>query len=241
MRRRYGALLVGCLFLGVLIFAGRALSRAEGYQLFGELVTRVDGAGPLVALTFDDGPTARHTPAVLAVLNDAGVTATFYINGLPASKDPATLAALVAAGHEIGNHGWQHDRMVLMSPGRVRQEITDTDAVIRAVGYDGPITFRPPHGAKLIVLPWVLSQMDRITVMWDVAPEDFAQLDVPPEVLAARTLERVRDGSIIILHPMFDSGAATRAALPLIIDGLRADGFTFVTVSDLLNRDQTPE
>lgn len=214
--------------------SGRALSRSESYQLFGGLVARVDGAGPVVALTFDDGPTARYAPQVLAALDAVEVKATFYVNGLAVSKAPDVLEAIVSAGHEVGNHAWHHDRMVLMSPLRVRREIEETDAIIRAAGYDGPITFRPPYGAKLVVLPWVLAQMGRETVMWDVEPEDWDNLGGPAEDLAARAVAQAQDGSIIILHPMFESGASTRAAVPLIVGALRAEGFDFVTVSELL-------
>ncbi len=231
MRRLLAAL--AC--VAVIGFIGREISRSETFQLFGELVTRVEGTGPVVALTFDDGPTARHTPAVLAALAQSNVKATFYVNGLPSTKERATLASIVAAGHEIGNHAWTHDRMVLMTPRRVRREITDTDAAIRDAGYDGPITFRPPYGAKLIVLPWVLSQMNRVNVMWDVEPEDWDNLGEPADVLASRAIAETRPGSIIILHPMFDSGSSTRAAIPLIVEGLQAKGYQFVTVSELLD------
>ncbi|MEL6570119.1 MAG: polysaccharide deacetylase family protein [Pseudomonadota bacterium] len=231
---RWAKAVAALILVACVVVVGRQVSRSETYQLFGDLISRVDTAEPVVALTFDDGPTARHTPAVLQALADSGITATFYVNGLPASKEQETLADIVKAGHEIGNHAWHHNRMVLRPPWRVRREIADTDNAIRAAGYDGPITFRPPYGAKLIVLPWVLSQMERATVMWDVAPEDWDHLDEPPADLAARTISATRPGSIIILHPMFDSGGATRAAIPLIVAGLQAKGYRFVTVGELL-------
>ncbi len=234
--RRWAAKAASIALFTVLIVIGREVSRSETYQLFGELVSRVDGTESVVALTFDDGPTARHTPAVLESLAAHGVKATFFVNGLPASKEQATLSTIVAAGHEIGNHGWEHDRMVLITPWRVRRELNDTDIAIRAAGYDGLIHFRPPYGAKLVVLPWVLSRMNRINVMWDVATEDWDDLEEPPADLAARTIDATQPGSIIILHPMFDSGATTRAAIPLIIEGLQAKGYSFVTVSELLAR-----
>ncbi len=237
--KNFFLLVAGVALLAALI-AGRALSKSETYQTFGTLVPRVEVSERVVALTFDDGPTARHTPAVLDALSKADVTATFYLNGQPASQEPETLKAIVTAGHEIGNHAWHHDRLVLITPWRARRGITQTDAAIRASGYDGPITFRPPYGAKLVVLPWVLSRMERVTVTWDVAPEDWGNLDEPAGALAARTIAQVRPGSIIILHPMFDSGASTRAAIPLIIAGLQAEGYIFVSVSELLARRGDP-
>ncbi|WP_067522455.1 hypothetical protein [Nocardia uniformis] len=114
----------------------------------------------------------------------------------------------------------------------MRDEVERTDAEIAKTGYQGPITFRPPFGKKLLTLPWYLSRHDRTTVMWDVEPDSGKRANVAE--IVAETLDRVRPGSIILLHAMYESGAASRAAIPLLAKELRARGYTFVTVSQLL-------
>ena len=209
------------------------LSKAREVQLFGDLVARGPADAPLVALTFDDGPTEAFTPEILAILAEKDVTATFFVTGREAEEAPEALRALVAAGHEIGNHSYSHRRMVLMPPAAVRSELDRTDAAIRAAGYAGDIHFRPPYGKKLVVLPWVLSRQGRLTVMWDV--ETDSQLADPTVAqLVEATVAEAGPGSIILLHAMYYTREVTRAALGPIIDGLRAKGLEPVGVSALL-------
>ena len=210
------------------------LSRSRSFQLFGDLVARVATGAPVVALTFDDGPVPGRVPEIIEMLGDLDVQATFFLNGAPADAEPEAVAALAAAGHELGNHAWHHDRMVLMSPGRVRGEIEDTDAALRAAGYDGPIHFRPPYGKKLFVLPWVLSDMGRTTIMWDIEPESAVAEDAGAREIADYVIARAEPGSIILLHVMFDHAEQSRQAVPMIVEGLRARGLEFVTVTALL-------
>lgn len=106
----------------------------------------------MVALTLDDGPT-EVTPRVLQMLEDLDVPATFYLTGTELEERPELGRAIVEAGHEVGNHTATHRRMVLVGSGTVAEEIERTDAAIRATGYDGEITFRPPYGKKLVTLP----------------------------------------------------------------------------------------
>ncbi|MEL6960042.1 MAG: polysaccharide deacetylase family protein [Pseudomonadota bacterium] len=219
-----------CGFLAMLAFD---YSKARDQQLFGELVHRVETDQPLIALTFDDGPTPRAV-SILATLLEMDVTATFFLTGREITANPEDAAMIVAQGHEIGNHSWDHPRMVLIWPSAVRDQLSRTDQAIRATGYDGPIHVRPPFGRKFIVLPRVLSQQDRTTIMWSIEPETTLGFDAAPEALAQHVIETAQPGDIVLLHGMYSTNDSTRAALPLIINGLRARGFSFVTVSDLI-------
>jgi peptidoglycan-N-acetylglucosamine deacetylase len=209
-------------------------SKSRTSQMFGELVARVETDKPIVALTLDDGPTPDFTQQVLAILKAKGVSATFFVTGKEAEENGAQLRAIVEAGHEVGNHSYSHSYMTLMGPGTIAQEIERTDAAIRAAGFEGEIHFRPPYGKKLLTLPWYLSEHHRKTIMWDVEPESFSEIDGNAAAITKYVVNHTRNGSIIIMHVMYDSRAATRAALPDIIDGLRARGFEFATVSELM-------
>ena len=208
-------------------------SKSTTHQLFGEIVPRVETNQKVVALTFDDGPapTIRETLALLAAKN---VKATFFLIGSQIAEDPADARAIVAAGHQVGNHSWSHDRMLLKSPSFVAREIEDTDREIRSAGYQGEIDFRPPYGKKLVALPLYLARHHRRTITWDVAPDSDMKAADDTNRIVADVLAQTRPGSIILLHPQYKNRAATRAAIAPIIDGLRARGFTFVTVDQLL-------
>lgn len=222
------ALLVAALTVSLGTYA---LVNARTFQLAGDLVSRVDTDARVVALTFDDGPT-DHTPEVLEQLSSMKVPATFYLNGSDAHRHREQVAAIANAGHEIGNHSYSHRRMVFVSENTVSDEIERTDEAILQAGYDGPLTFRPPYGKKLWTLPRYLASRDRVTVMWDVAPDSAGNPDA--DEIVEQTVRTVRPGSIVLLHVMVDSRSESRAALPRIIEGLSSSGYRFVTVSQLL-------
>ena len=217
----------------LLAIATWQLSGARSFQLFGELLYRAPTSEKIIALTFDDGPVPAATDALIDMLADRGVRATFFLIGRELAARPELGRRLVAAGHELGNHSWSHQRMVFKSPAFHRRELADTDARIRAAGHTGPIHFRPPYGKRLILLPWLLSQQQRLTVMWDIEPESDPAIDGNTDAIVRHVLERVQPGSILLLHPMYPKRGATLAAVPRIIDALQADGWRFVTVEQM--------
>ncbi|WP_284775949.1 polysaccharide deacetylase family protein [Agrobacterium sp. lyk4-40-TYG-31] len=228
---------IGCGILAVLLTAIVSLhvySNSRTTQLFGDIIARVETDKPVVALTFDDGPSARFTKDVLTVLKDRDVKATFFLIGKETAENLPQARLIAEAGHEIGNHSYSHSNMAWMGPASVKDEIERTDAAIRAAGYQGEILFRPPYGKKLLTLPWYLSQHDRKTIMWDVEPESYPEVADNPDALAKYVIDNASNGSIIIMHVMYRSREVSRQALPLIIDGLRQRGFEFVTVSKLI-------
>lgn len=219
----------------LLLMSGYAIHRViqtRSWQIAGELVSRVETDERVVALTFDDGPTDADADAVLDVLAEKDVPATFYVNGQGVEGNAATMQRIIGEGHEIGNHTWSHRPMAFVSPGTVAQEIESTDEVIRATGYDGPLTFRPPHGKKLVTLPLYLAEHDRLTVTWDVAYEDWSGTPQSSEDLVEATIDNTRPGSIILLHPWFGR-TGTQETIGPVIDQLQEQGYRFVTVSEL--------
>ncbi len=230
---RLGAtLLAAGLGLVVVLWAGWRLSRSPTYQLLGEIHARVDTARPAVAITFDDGPSPANTPAILEVLRRHGAKATFFVIGREVVAHPDIAKAVVAAGHELGNHSYTHERMVFVSPGFARREIEQTDAVLRGVGYAGELLFRPPYTKKLLVLPWVLRTLAKKSIAFDAQAHDTETQD--PEVLTRNVLRWMRAGSIVLFH---DGGApkpGTVDALDRVLAEAERRGLTPVTVSELL-------
>ena len=209
------------------------LMNARCYQLLGDLVCHGANDHKQIALTFDDAPSEHTSDAVLAVLAEKNVQATFFMIGENMARHPQAAQRIAAAGHELGNHSYSHRRFLLRSPAFIAREIEDTNALIRAAGYHGPIHFRPPYGKKLLGLPWYLARHHITTVMWDSEPA--RQQPPTAEAITAAALAQAHNGAIILLHPFCpDACRAEREALPHIIDGLRAQGYTLVTVSTLL-------
>ena len=232
-RKQTLRLLAGLCIVLLVCGACLKLSSARSFQLFGELLYRGQTNEKLVALTFDDGPVEAATSVLLDLLADRRVKASFFLIGRDMQAAPNEVRRIASAGHEIGNHSWSHLRMVFKSMGFLRDELARTDALIRASGYRGPIHFRPPYGKRLVLLPWLLRQQKRLTVMWDVEPESDPDIDGDTDAIVNRVLRQVQPGSIILLHPMYPGRAPTLAAVPLIIDALQRDGWRFVTVSEM--------
>jgi len=229
-------LAIALLAATALAWSGLRLSSLRGFQFFGELVNRVETTAPIVALTFDDGPTPTGTDSILAILRREGIRATFFLTGSETEMNPDLAARIVEDGHELGNHSWSHRRMVLKSPGFIRDEVERTDSLLRRAGHDGPIHFRPPYGKKLLGLPWYLARTGRTTITWDVEPESYPEVDGDTERIVAHVLENSRPGSIILLHVMYPGRRATMRSVEGIVRGLRERGLEFVTVSELLSR-----
>lgn len=215
------------------LFGVFQLSRARCQELTGPVVCRVETDARVVALTFDDGPTPQGVEAVLPVLRARGAKATFFLIGRDLEEHPGLAARLRAEGHELGNHGYAHMRMIGRAEEVYAEEIARTDRLLRREGEPRPTLFRPPYGKRLWGLSRAAERAGYRVVTWDVEPDSAGLTD--PRTYARHVLDRVRPGSIILIHPMYRSNETARAALPLILDGLSERGYRIATVSELLN------
>lgn len=233
-KRRLQMVAAAIVLLGGAGYGLWQLSRAPCFQLAGPIVCRVDTDERIVALTFDDGPTPMGVAFLLPLLAKEEVRATFFLIGRELEASPELGRRLIEAGHEVGNHSYTHQRMVLVSKAFVRDELERTDALLQTAGATGTIVFRPPFLKKLLALPQVLEETGRVTVTADVMPEGEGRTRPDAATIVSRVKAAVRPGSIVLLHPMYPSGAASREAAAGVIQALKADGYRFVTVSELL-------
>ncbi len=188
--------------------------------------------GNLVAMTFDDGPHPQLTPALLDMLKQRRIRATFYVIGRNAARYPDIVKRMVDEGHEIGNHSWSHPFLSRLGTGGVLRELDRTaDAVYKAV-QRVPTTLRPPYGAFTDrQADMVAKDRDMPTILWSVDPEDWRRPG--SSVVASRIVNRSEPGAIILTH---DIHAPTVRAMPSALDGLSERGFEFATVSMILGR-----
>ncbi|MGP1355998.1 polysaccharide deacetylase family protein [Roseicyclus sp.] len=193
-------------------------------------VTRIATSEPLVALTFDDGPHPSLTPQLLDILRAYEVSATFYVIGNRVAQLPQLAARIAAEGHEIGNHTWSHPSLFGHSDAALLDQVDRTShAVINATGRM-PVTLRPPYGNMHPRQRLMLHQARGIpTVLWSVDPEDWRRPG--STVVTNRILSMSHPGDVVLAH---DIHGPTIRAMPGTIEGLRARGFRFVTVSELI-------
>lgn len=208
--------------------------------LLGPAVVRgpLGASGREVTLTFDDGPTVPYTAQILDVLREHGVKATFFVCGAAAERHPELVRRIAAEGHEIGNHTYSHPYLHLQSRELIAAEIDRTQAVLERIVGRRPTMFRPPFGVRWFPLWPLLKERGLTMMLWTDRGHDGA-LDAAGVV--ARSLRRLRPGSIILLHDGYEAAAsgdrsATVAALPSIIQGARAKGLTFAPLPTLASR-----
>lgn len=185
-----------------------------------------DAGEKYVALTFDDGPSGEYTWRLLEGLEKRGVKATFLLCGYRIKDYPKTTKTIFREGHEIGLHSYSHKNMGKMTKAQAAREIADTLALLP----EGckPAFLRPPGGACGEGVAAAAKDAGVALLLWSVDPRDWANHDA--EAVETAVVDTVQDGDIILLHDMCD--CSVDAALA-IIDKLQAQGFRFVTVSEL--------
>jgi chitooligosaccharide deacetylase len=200
------------------------------------------GRGHLVALTFDDGPTRGITDRLLDVLERERVPATFFVVGAAARREPALLRRMISDGDEIEDHSQTHAHLNTLLPRTIDAEIGDTDEAIAAATGRHAHWLRPPFGARNAAVLECAARRGMRVVLWS-AMLDETSPHADRAALARRLLAQVGDGAIVVLHDgdrgRDDAGErAYEASLaPLVIAALRAKGYRFVTLDQLVAAD----
>lgn len=185
---------------------------------------------PVIALTFDDGPSARLTPRLLEVLKSRDVRATLFVIGRHVAAHPDLLRRAVAEGHEAGNHSWSHPHLTRISREEAEEEIRKTSEAIAEATGRKPALFRPPFFSSNPGLEkWIWAKFGLGSILADVDSLDWRDKD--PVKIREQVLSKVVPGSIILMH---ENQPATLDGLGGIIDALKERGFRFVTVSELI-------
>jgi len=208
---------------------------------YSEVVITVPVTEKVVALTYDDGPNPPHTQALLDTLAQHGVMATFFLKGRNVAAFPESVLMVANAGHEIGNHSYSHRPMIALSKSDMLEEVVRTNELIEnLLGYE-PVLFRPPYGAQGPGLKLALDELDMPSILMSTNGTDWEITD--PQQIASAVLENIEPGSIILLHDGHgdvdepdsqDSRAATVAATDIIVVALKARGYRFATVGELM-------
>jgi peptidoglycan-N-acetylglucosamine deacetylase len=148
-------------------------------------------------LTFDDGPSI-HTEELIAELARLGQRAVFFVVGVNVEKRPRELLAIAAAGHEIGNHSYDHPALDELGEADIRAQLVRCTEAIESVGVRAPACFRPPYGRCNETVLDVAEELGLRPVMWDVNPHDYLP-DAAPEA-TSRAIAKAGAADVVVLH-----------------------------------------
>ncbi|EPM7557966.1 polysaccharide deacetylase family protein [Enterococcus faecium] len=186
-----------------------------------------------VAISFDDGPGATTTPQLLQILKEKNVHATFFVLGENTAQHPDIVKQTAEAGHEIGNHTYDHQDLTTLSAQSITEEVTKADTEIKKATGKTPTFVRPPYGSITSVGASVIQQP---IIEWSVDSEDWKTRN--PDLILQKIQATVYDGAIILFHDIYPE---TIRAVPQVIDYLQEQGYRITTVGDLLGRPTTVE
>ena len=192
---------------------------------------RCEVPAPVVALTFDDGPNPDHTPRLLDMLKARNIKATFFMVGRCVVTWPHIVKRIADEGHEVANHSWSHPMLTALSTTGLDSQMKRThDAIVKACG-KVPAHYRPPYGAiRANQRKHLYDTYGYSTIIWDVDPLDWKNRKA--QTVKDRILAQTKSGSIILCH---DIHGTTVDAMPATLDELKARGYQFATVSQLID------
>jgi len=228
---------LGIIILGVILFTiffDQAVIVRRG------TIYRVRSPEKVVALTFDDGPSADWTPKILDELKKARLPATFFMLGNHVEQYPQVARRVVAEGHEIGNHTYDHHVLIYYKPEELEREINDAQRAIKSVTGVETKYFRPPKAWLTAAEKKQIKQMGYKTILWSLNSKDWVTFH--DKQITAYILNNIHSGDIILFH---DSGGVftteggnrkqTVKTIPRLARKLREKGYRFVTISELLS------
>ena len=203
--------------------------------LFGGVVDGSRIVRPVVALTFDDGPSPDTTPRILETLRREGVHATFFVLGRHAEQYPELVEQIVRDGHELGNHGYDHRILAFAGPAEVHRQLHRTEQVISRAGGPPTRVFRAPHGFRSPFVSSTARRLGYLTCAWSAGVFDTAKPGA--SVIVDRSARALKPGAVLLLHDADgwgdDDRSQTAEALPAIIDEARRRGLRMVTMSEI--------
>ncbi|SFL63328.1 polysaccharide deacetylase family protein [Pelosinus propionicus] len=208
-------------------------------DVFGRVFSNTKTTQKVVALTFDDGPYPPYTEQVLDVLKEYNVPATFFVVGKNVEKYPELVKRIADEGHQLGNHTYHHIDLLKANRKVIAEEIDNTNQAILAAAGIKPRLMRPPHGFRDPVVMEMMAERNLKVVEWSVMSRDWTNPGV--DVIVERTVKGVKNGSIILLHDgdgitSQDSRMQSVEAARRIIQILSKQGYTFVTVDEILEK-----
>ncbi|RJG21013.1 polysaccharide deacetylase family protein [Paenibacillus thiaminolyticus] len=202
----------------------------------GDIVWEVPSAGKRIALTFDDGPDPKNTPAILELLKQHDAKATFFLVGWRVKDNPELVKRTVREGHEVGNHSYYHKYFRRgISAAEIKEDMMKAHRVIKEVTGTAPHLYRPPGGYYNQQLVDVARANDYRIVMWSWHQDTKDWSSPGVQRIVNKVLNSARNGDIVLMHDFAEGRAQTVEALKQILPELKKRGYSIVTVSELMS------
>lgn len=235
-KRTLGIVFAGVLLLGV-SFNVALHPNMNQWKRENKVITLVRTSDKIAALTFDDGPDPMKTPAVLDSLAKHNVHATFFVVGYRAEKEPQLLQTIAAGGHEIANHSYSHNYSQFKKNEELifQDEIDKTNSIIHQYCSQNSILFRPPGGYLSDKMVDFVNNHNMVVAYWTWQQDSKDwQAGKGAETIANHIIANIQPGQIILLHDGAENGLETARAVDILLTRLIADGYRFVTMSELI-------
>ncbi len=194
---------------------------------------RVNTEEKVIALTFDDGPHPRYTDKILDLLEKYQAKATFFVIGKNLELYASVTKRVFEAGHEIGNHTYDHPTLSCIGPSELSRQIEKNEKLIESITGKKSLCFRPPEGFCGRYVREVINKKGYQAILWDVDTRDWA--GTPSKTIVKNVLKSVHPGAIILFHDYVGEHNTTVEALREILAKLSEEGYRFITVSELLS------
>jgi len=230
--------LSGVAVAGVATWAGLQ-SMWPTAQVYGRTFIGLERGSPCIALTYDDGPNDPCTLRLLEVLDRYSVKATFFVLGQFVRQKPEIVRALAAAGHVIGNHSWDHPRLIFASEAELRHQVEQTQsAIVDACGVT-PTLFRPPYGGRRPGTLQTVRALGLEPVMWNVTCYDWKPTS--SEKVFAHAQRQIRGGDVLLMHDGDQRGMGadrghTVEATERVVQHCKSQGYQFVTIPEMMKK-----
>jgi peptidoglycan/xylan/chitin deacetylase (PgdA/CDA1 family) len=214
-------------------------------QLAAQTTESIATSSKRIALTFDDGPYGTSTARILDILESEHVPATFFLIGKNVELHPEQVVREIVDGDVIGNHSYSHSKLLpVMTANKLREDISHgQNVIVKAIGSEAqtmgvPHLFRPPYSRTSPGMIREITSEGYIFAGWNIDPRDWNNSNSPESVIT-NVLTSAKPDGIVIMHDGHEVGtnysrANTIAALPIIIESLKKEGYTFVTIDKIL-------
>ena len=222
-----------CLTVAILLVFSLSVKADKNKEIY----RCVSNDKKMIALSFDDGPHPTETSNILAILKKYDIKATFFTVGKNAELYPDILKQTAEEGHEIGNHTYSHIISKKDSSYNISEELKRNHEIILKICENEPRLFRPPGGEFNSKTLKSAKEMDYKIILWNVDTKDWMHRTT--DEITKTVLSDVKSGSIILMHDYISGESSTAEALECIIPFLLQEGYSFVTVSQLIEYSET--